>query len=313
MFVLRTARQITSSCLDLDFNQVVPETPLERQGEVVLAELLAQVMDGLAREQSIELSPDISSRNSAALVDSVGFNNDFCRNLSPLTVGDAAWLTTKVAVHYLVGHRLDIPPRELSSKLNFALDLGADSLTRVDLVLLFEEALDISVPDDSMSLVQTIGDAELFAILYDRTREEISVALNVPIEQFAFDTPLAAIGDPHGEVALVAASHAAGMRLDHHECAALQDAVRLAFLSSKLRDALAEVAGVDPAGVTAETMTAEDLGLSQTTAQKVIEQLAGSMDLGPLPRFNDGEMRTVAAAALTLSLLPGMASQGAMR
>jgi len=48
---------------------------------------------------------------------------------------------------------------ELSLKAKFIEDLGADSLDVVELVMAFEEKLDISIPDEDAEKMATIEDA----------------------------------------------------------------------------------------------------------------------------------------------------------
>ncbi|MBS0273124.1 MAG: acyl carrier protein [Proteobacteria bacterium] len=56
-------------------------------------------------------------------------------------------------------------PAELSDSTNIVRDLGLDSVTVMDFVMETEERLDVSVPLDRISAVETIGD--LVATLYD--------------------------------------------------------------------------------------------------------------------------------------------------
>lgn len=56
-------------------------------------------------------------------------------------------------------------PVELSDNINIMRDLGLDSVSVMDFVMETEECLDISVPLDRISEVETIGD--LVTMLHD--------------------------------------------------------------------------------------------------------------------------------------------------
>ncbi len=280
--MLRTARQMTAARLGTELDRVRPETPLEAGGREVLEALYDQVLDILSRERSLDPHRNLGSDIPTPSLEDLGLT--LGREASAPTVAEVASLATRAAVRLLLGHRLDVPAEELASELHFALDLDADSLTRVDLVLLLEEALDVSVPDDSMSLVQTVGDAELFSVLFDRTREEIILALGRDIaDDLSLDTPLADFGDGDGQVAIASAARAVGSELPQCRCPchSLKDAVRLAFLADKVRTAFASGSGVAVASITAATVPDRDLGLSPDQAHKLFSELALSLDVDP--------------------------------
>jgi acyl carrier protein len=48
---------------------------------------------------------------------------------------------------------------KLTSDAKFIDDLGADSLDTVELVMAFEEAFDVEIPDDKAETILTVGDA----------------------------------------------------------------------------------------------------------------------------------------------------------
>ncbi len=48
---------------------------------------------------------------------------------------------------------------KLAPETSFINDLGADSLDTVELVMEFESAFDITIPDEDAEKIQTVGDA----------------------------------------------------------------------------------------------------------------------------------------------------------
>lgn len=48
---------------------------------------------------------------------------------------------------------------KVSEATSFINDLGADSLDTVELVMEFEDAFDLSIPDEDAEKIQTVGDA----------------------------------------------------------------------------------------------------------------------------------------------------------
>ncbi len=48
---------------------------------------------------------------------------------------------------------------QISLETSFVNDLGADSLDTVELVMEFEDAFDMNIPDDDAEKIQTVGDA----------------------------------------------------------------------------------------------------------------------------------------------------------
>ena len=62
-------------------------------------------------------------------------------------------------VRKIVIEHLDADPEKVTEKASFIDDLGADSLDNVELVMAFEEAFGVEIPDDAAEKIQTVKDA----------------------------------------------------------------------------------------------------------------------------------------------------------
>ena len=63
-------------------------------------------------------------------------------------------------VKKIIVERLGVDPAEVTEVASFQNDLGADSLDIVELIMEFEKAFDIEIPDDDASdRISTVGDA----------------------------------------------------------------------------------------------------------------------------------------------------------
>lgn len=59
----------------------------------------------------------------------------------------------------IVADHLGMDKSKISESSSFTDDLGADSLDQVEMVMAFEEAFGIEIPDDKSAQIKTIGDA----------------------------------------------------------------------------------------------------------------------------------------------------------
>ncbi len=59
----------------------------------------------------------------------------------------------------IVSEHLKVPKDELKVESRFVEDLKADSLDLVELVMEFEEAFSITIPDEDYEKIKSVGDA----------------------------------------------------------------------------------------------------------------------------------------------------------
>lgn len=59
----------------------------------------------------------------------------------------------------IIVDKLNCEASEVTPEANFANDLGADSLDTVELIMDFEKAFDITIPDTDAQTIKTVGDA----------------------------------------------------------------------------------------------------------------------------------------------------------
>ena len=62
-------------------------------------------------------------------------------------------------VKKIVVEHLGVEEAKIQSDSKFIDDLGADSLDTVELVMAFEEAFDVEIPDEKAETILTVGDA----------------------------------------------------------------------------------------------------------------------------------------------------------
>ncbi len=59
----------------------------------------------------------------------------------------------------LVSKQMGVNAQQIEPKTSFVNDLGADSLDTVELIMEFEDAFDMNIPDEEAEKIQTVGDA----------------------------------------------------------------------------------------------------------------------------------------------------------
>jgi acyl carrier protein len=62
-------------------------------------------------------------------------------------------------VKQIIVEQLGVEEGEVTPSASFVDDLGADSLDTVELVMAFEEAFDIEIPDEDAEKIRTVKDA----------------------------------------------------------------------------------------------------------------------------------------------------------
>ena len=62
-------------------------------------------------------------------------------------------------VKQIIVDKLGADEKEVTPTANFTNDLGADSVDTVELIMEFEEAFGINIPDEAAEKISTVGDA----------------------------------------------------------------------------------------------------------------------------------------------------------
>ena len=62
-------------------------------------------------------------------------------------------------VRQIIADQLGLEASDITDKAAFVEDLGADSLDRVELIMAFEEAFGLEIPDEDAEKIATVQDA----------------------------------------------------------------------------------------------------------------------------------------------------------
>ena len=62
-------------------------------------------------------------------------------------------------VKEIIAEKLGVDEENVQPEASFTNDLGADSLDTVELIMEFEKAFNITIPDDKAEKIATVGDA----------------------------------------------------------------------------------------------------------------------------------------------------------
>ena len=68
-------------------------------------------------------------------------------------------MNTEAQVKEIIIDKLGVEESQITPEASFTNDLGADSLDIVELVMGFESAFQISIPDEDAEKIGTVGDA----------------------------------------------------------------------------------------------------------------------------------------------------------
>jgi len=59
----------------------------------------------------------------------------------------------------IINKQMGVGMEKITTESSFVNDLGADSLDTVELVMEFEDAFELDIPDEDAEKIQTVGDA----------------------------------------------------------------------------------------------------------------------------------------------------------
>ena len=59
----------------------------------------------------------------------------------------------------ILSEQLGIPEDQITPQKSFEADLGADSIGLVELMMQFEDAFDMNIPDEEAQKIKTVGEA----------------------------------------------------------------------------------------------------------------------------------------------------------
>lgn len=97
------------------------------------------------------------------------FDSRFCPTcgceLAPLAKENSDYhndnhlLDIETEVKAIIADKLGVDESQITQDANFSLDLGADSLDAVEIIIELENKFDISIPDEDTAKIATVGDA----------------------------------------------------------------------------------------------------------------------------------------------------------
>ena len=65
----------------------------------------------------------------------------------------------KEKVVSIIVDKLGVNPEDVVETASFTIDLGADSLDTVELIMEFEKEFNVTITDDKAEMISTVGDA----------------------------------------------------------------------------------------------------------------------------------------------------------
>jgi acyl carrier protein len=85
------------------------------------------------------------------------------------TSGATNMPATEDKVKQIIMEQLSVEDSEITPSASFVDDLGADSLDRVELIMAFEEAFDLEIPDEQAETIKTVQDAVQYIEKHSKT------------------------------------------------------------------------------------------------------------------------------------------------
>src|SRR5271165_4201703 len=84
--------------------------------------------------------------------------------------GEGSMASVEERVKQIIVEQLGVDEAEVTPKASFVDDLGADSLDTVELVMAFEEAFDVEIPDEDAEKIRTVQDAISYIEAHAKTK-----------------------------------------------------------------------------------------------------------------------------------------------
>src|ERR1019366_1125811 len=106
-------------------------------------------------------SPSSASPRAAGLRCARGFAPSLARRavVFPIRGDSPMAIDIPSEVKRIIKEQLDVDEKDIKPESSFIDDLGADSLGLVELVLAFEEAFEIDIPDEDTEKIRSVQDA----------------------------------------------------------------------------------------------------------------------------------------------------------
>jgi acyl carrier protein len=85
--------------------------------------------------------------------------------------GEGSMASVEERVKQIIVEQLGVDEAEVTPNASFVDDLGADSLDTVELVMAFEEAFEIEIPDEDAEKIRTVQDAVTYIDQHAKTKK----------------------------------------------------------------------------------------------------------------------------------------------
>src|SRR5438270_14074370 len=91
-------------------------------------------------------------------------------------------MSVEQKVKQIIVEQLGVDENQVDNTASFVDDLGADSLDIVELVMAFEEAFDIEIPDEDAEKIRTVNDAVDYIQKHAKVTQQIASLRHLVIE-----------------------------------------------------------------------------------------------------------------------------------